>query len=223
MATIEEIFKTAENGTLTLEQFNENATKLNAKFADLSEGNYVSKRKYDDEIESLNGTIETLNGTIATRDTDLKDLQGKLEDAGNDATKIASLTADFDKLQNKYTQETNAYKEQLKTQAYEFAVKEFANNQKFSSIAAKRDFTRQMIDAHLKLDGDKILGASDFMDKYSKDNPDALPVSTDDDSAPNPETLPQFVASTGNPTTPDTANAFLNAFHFTGVRPIPTE
>ena len=40
---IKEIFDKAENGTLTFEQFEALAKDNKAKFADLSEGNYVSK------------------------------------------------------------------------------------------------------------------------------------------------------------------------------------
>jgi hypothetical protein len=40
---IKEIFDKAENGTLTFEQFEEISKQSNVKFADLSEGKYVSK------------------------------------------------------------------------------------------------------------------------------------------------------------------------------------
>ena len=49
---IKEIFDKAENGTLTFEQFDSLAKEGNAKFADLSEGNYVSKSKYEDDLSS---------------------------------------------------------------------------------------------------------------------------------------------------------------------------
>ena len=45
--TIQEVFAKAENGTLTWEQFQ--TAMGGAKFVDLTEGNYVSKQKYDDE------------------------------------------------------------------------------------------------------------------------------------------------------------------------------
>ena len=50
---IKDIFENAENGTLTYEQFSDAVSKGGAKFVDLSEGNYVSKQKYEDELARL--------------------------------------------------------------------------------------------------------------------------------------------------------------------------
>ena len=85
---IKELFEKAENGTLTYEQFEAAAKAGNAKFTDLSEGNYVSKQKYENDLAVKGKEIETLNGTIATRDTDLAGLKQKLEAAGTDSEKI---------------------------------------------------------------------------------------------------------------------------------------
>ena len=94
---IKEVFAQAEDGTLTYEQFQKIVKEANAKFADLSEGEYVSKGKYDDELASLNAQIETLNGTIGTRDTDLEALKQQLAEAGTDAEKLSTLSNDFTK------------------------------------------------------------------------------------------------------------------------------
>lgn len=193
---IKEVFEQAEDGTLTYEQFQAIVKEANAKFADLSEGEYVSKGKYENELASLNSQIETLNGTIGTRDTDLEALKKQLEEAGTDMEKLAALSNDFTALQGKYDADVKSYKEQLKRQAYEFAVKDFANRQKFTSNAAKRDFIQSMISKGLKMDGDSILGAEDFKAAYSSDNADAFVV-----EAPEPEYVPEpprptFVEST---------------------------
>lgn len=192
---IKEVFAQAEDGTLTYEQFQKIVKEANAKFADLSEGEYVSKGKYDDELASLNAQIETLNGTIGTRDTDLEALKKQLEEAGTDAEKLTTLSTDLANLQGKYDADVKSYKEQLKRQAYEFAVKDFANKQKFTSNAAKRDFIGAMIAKGLKMEGDSILGAEDFKSAYSADNEDAFMI---DEPAPEPvaPTVPTFVQST---------------------------
>lgn len=193
---IKEVFEQAEDGTLTLEQFMEIAKKANAKFADLGEGEYVSKGKYETELASLNAQIENLNGTLGTRDTDLEALKQQLEAAGTDAEKLSTLSNDFTTLQSKYDADVKAFKEQLKKQAYEFAVKDFANKQKFTSNAAKRDFMQSMLAKGLKMEGDNILGAEDFKTAYSIDNADAFVV---DNPEPvnEPEPLrPTFVEST---------------------------
>lgn len=192
---IKEVFEQAEDGTLTYEQFQKIVKEANAKFADLSEGEYVSKGKYEDELASLNAQIETLNGTIGTRDTDLEALKKQLEEAGTDAEKLTALSNDFATLQGKYDADIKSYKEQLKRQAYDFAVKNFSNGLKFSSKAAQREFERAMKEANLKMDGDSILGAEDFRVKYAESNEDSFVVDAPIEQEPEPY-IPQFVAST---------------------------
>lgn len=226
---IKELFEKAENGTLTYEQFEAAAKAGNAKFADLNEGNYVSKNKYESDLKAKDTHIETLNGTITTRDTDLADLKTKLEAAGADADKLATLTNDFTALQNKYTEDTKSYQEKLDKQAYDFAVREHANTKKFTSEAAKREYIRSMSAENLKLKDDVIIGAEDFDKLYTEKNADSFVVEDPNNNPPTPAPnngapLPTFVAPTpgGNPA-PDESNAFVEAMHFTGVRPIPKE
>lgn len=216
---IKELFEKAENGTLTYEQFEQLANAGNAKFADLSEGAYVSKHKYDADLAGKLKEIENLNGAISTRDNDLAGLQEKLKAAGTDATKLEELNGQLATLQNTYNEATKKYEEQLEKQAYEFAVKEFAGTKKFSSQAAKRDFIQSMIADNLKFKDGKILGAEDFVKSYTENNEDAF-ITEDDEFFKTP--LPEFVKSTpGGQPAPVESNAFADAFHFTGVRPIP--
>lgn len=231
---IKEVFEGAENGTLTYEQFEALAKENGAKFTDLSDGKYVSKSKYDSdlkakdsEIESINSQITNLNDTIATRDTDLADLQKKLEDAGNDATKLAELSEQFAGLQTKYDNDVKEYQKKMVQQSYEFAVKEFANTKKFTSQAAKRDFTQAMINKNLQFEDGKLIGGEDFVNIYSQDNADAFvvdkpkeePKAEPPKEEPKPTAkvdVPTFVASAQGANTTDSDTGFH--FNFTGVR-----
>ena len=220
---IKELFDKAENGTLTYEQFSELAKTGNAKFVDLSEGAYVSKNKFDAELEAKTKEIETLTGTISTRDTDLDTLKKQLEAAGADTSKLNELTTKFNELQGKYDADSKAYKKQLQEQAYEFAVREFANTKSFSSQAAKRDFVQSMIAKQLKMENNSILGAEDFVNAYTENNKDAFIEEIDIDEYTQDDNTPQFVGST--PGAEDTHSAdptggFLNAMHFTPIRPM---
>lgn len=214
---IKEIFDKAENGTLTYQQFLAAVQAANANFADLSEGNYVSKQRYEDELKQRDTRITTLSETIKTRDTDLATLQNTLKDAGDiEALKTASI--DLDKLQKKYDKEMKEYQTQLAKQAYEFAVKDFANSKKFTSNAAKRDFVNSMIAKNLTIENGVIMGAEDFTNAYAKDNSDAFMTETQQS-----EPKPTFVAPTGNQTTPQTEDptgGFASAFNFTPLMPI---
>lgn len=195
---IKDIFDKAENGTLTLEQFEAFAKDNGAKFTDLSEGKYVSKSKYDDDIGAKDTSITQLNDTIAQREKDLGDLQTKLKDAGTDSSKLAELQTSFDSLQTKYTADMEAYKQQLADQKYEFAVKEYANGKEFTSQAAKRDFVRSLLSEKLKMKDDAIIGADDFAKVYADENADAFVTKTEPQPAPQNNNVdkPQFVSST---------------------------
>ena len=192
--TVKELFDKAENGVLTWEQFQ--AAMGEAKFVDLTEGNYVSKQKYDNELAQRDTRITDLSNTISTRDTDLATLQQKLKDAG-DLEALQQASKDLADLQKRYDKETKDYQAQLTKQAYEFAVKEFANSKNFSSKAAKRDFTQAMLAKNLQFEDGRIIGAEDFVQMYAKDNDDAFVKQTD-----SKQPKPQFVQGTGDPTPP---------------------
>lgn len=52
---MEELFKSifGDNESIDLKTFNDRLTKNGAKIVDISKGDYVSKKKYDDEVNSL--------------------------------------------------------------------------------------------------------------------------------------------------------------------------
>lgn len=182
---------TSENGALTLEEFEQFAKEAKAKFTDLSEGNYVSRQKYEDDLAKKDTEISSLNDTIATRNTDLDELKTQLSNAGNDVDKLEELTQSLTALQSKYDADTAALQTKLSAQAYEFAVRDFAGKQKFSSEAARRDFTHSLIGKKLPMEGNSIIGADDYLKAYAKTNADAF---VQKEATPKPAD-PQFVSS----------------------------
>lgn len=202
-------------GALTWEQFSEAVTGKGFKLADLSKGNYVSKKKFDDEIKTRETQIEDLNTQIATRDSDIENLKKDIETGGHDnEAKISELTTKLTDLQNQYETAKNDYNTKLSKQAYEFAVRDFANSQKFTSTAAKRDFEREMISAGLTMNENSIIGANDFVASYKEKNSDAFVV---EEPTPTPEPKPTFVQPT--PPTPNPSdNPFDAVFQFNGVK-----
>ena len=173
---IEDIFNGAEDGTLTLEQFQAAAKEKGANFVDLSGGDYIGIRKHNSEIEAKDNQISTLNDTLSERDKDLASLQEQLKDAGNDAEKLSTVSGELTALQNKYEQDTKAFQNQLAQQAREFAIKEYAGTKNFTSSAAKRDYIETMKKTDsVKLDKNgELKGVSDFDSDYTKDNADAF-------------------------------------------------
>lgn len=212
---VKDLFGKSEDGTLTYEQFKQFASEAKAKFVDLSEGGYVSKDKYTDDLAAKDLQITTLNEGIQKRDTDLADLTAKLTSAGNDVEKLNQVSTDLTNLQNKYQEDINKYQSQLAAQAYEFAVKDFANAQNFTSNAAKRDFINSMVGKKLTMSEGKIMGADDFVAEYAQNNADAFVVASPEPS-PEGEPKPQFVNKT--PGLNDGNNSNVFSFNFTGVR-----
>lgn len=213
--TIKELFG---EGSLNYEEFEKAMKEKGAKFVDLSEGGYVSKDKYENEVSSKDNQINQLNETIKARDKDLKNLNTQLQDAGADAEKLTELQTQIGNLQTQYKQDTDNYKAQLSKQAYEFAVKEFAGSKKFTSNAAKRDFINSMIGKELKMENGKILGAEDFVTAYSTDNADAFVVENTNPTPTVETPKPTFSQSvnTQQPQNINNENPF--GFHFSNVR-----
>lgn len=227
--TLKELLEEAinEDGTLTIEGIEAAAKANNVKFADLNEGKYVSKHKYDDDIKAKDTEINGLNETLKSRDTDLTDLQSKLAEAGTDAEKLSALSTNLSTLQTKYDEDTKALQEQLSNQAREFAIREYAGTKQFSSAAARRDYISTMKKSDLiKLDKNgELKGLTDFDEDYSKENQDAFISEEDygvDDYSPD-DSLPMFVNSTQGTydSNPDPTGGFAESFHFTPVRPMP--
>lgn len=204
---VKELFSKAENGTLTYDQFSELATKSNAKFVDLSIGNYVSKQKFDDELAKRDTTIKDLNANISTRDKDLNELKEQLKQAGENGNKVDDLTTKLSDLQKQYDKEKQSLETKLNDQAYEFAAREYANSQKFTSKAAKRDFVTAMVNKKLTFENGKIIGADDFKTTYASENEDAF-------VQPEDKKTPKFVEKTDGKLEPPKESLF----HFAGVR-----
>ena len=120
-----------ESGAITWEQFKAGVEKAGYKIADLSTGNYVAKKKYEDELKAKDDTISELNTQISTRDNDLAAIKNDLEKAKNSGadsqTTIDTLNTQLSALQGEYDKAKSDYEAKLAGQQYEFAVTEFAN------------------------------------------------------------------------------------------------
>lgn len=212
MDFLKELFGDA---ALTFEQLQAKVAEKGLKLADLSTGNYVDKKKYDDAVETRETQITELKGQITTRDKDLSALKKQIESGDADSqTKLTELTEKLTKLQGDYNTAKKDYETKLSTQAYEFAVKEYAGGLKFTSEAAKRDFESQLIAKGLKLEDKKIIGADDFMKTYKEANAKAF--EEEKDESDNKGSLPTFIqppAPGAQGSAPET-NPFLAAYGF---------
>ena len=210
MEFLKNLFK--DNEALTYEQLAQKAAEAKINAVNIADGSYVSRAKFDDNVNTLKQQVTDLQGQIAQRNTDMTDLQTKLTAAQTDAGKLTEAQANLAKLQKKYDDDAKAWNAKNQKMAYEYAVKERANQINFSSAAAKRDFIREAISKDFKVDGETLLGYEDFRAKYEAENPGAIVVQKDPDSD---KKKPQIVPPAGNNTPPEKE---LFNFHFNGVR-----
>lgn len=187
------------------------------RFADLSEGGYVSVDRHNAQVNNLTQQVQDLTGQIGQRDADITDLKDKLTAAQTDASKLPEVQTQLNNLQNKYQQEQGTWNDKIAKQRKEFMVREQANTLTFSSPAAKRDFISQAQAKNFQVDGETLVGYTDFLTKYKEENPGAL---VDQQPADPDGGKPQIVLPK-NPKPEDNKSAF--AFAFNGVRPKPSD
>lgn len=113
---------------LTLEQFLE-ATK-GMKLVDLSDGAYVAKGKYNDDIGKVNGELNTAKQTIANLQTRVADL----EKAGGDVKALQ--------------EEIQRYKdaEEQRQKDADAAKAEKAHRDRFAAVQGDKQFAHEMIE-----------------------------------------------------------------------------
>lgn len=188
------------------------------RFADLSEGGYVSVDRFNSQVNGLTQQMNDLTGQITQRDADITDLQGKLTAAQGDASKLTEVQTQLGNLQTKYQQDQQEWDAKVVKQRKEFLVREQANGLNFTSAAAKRDFISQAQGKDFQLDGDTLIGYVDFLTKYKAENPGALVDQAPADPPSNPK--PQIVLPNAPKPTGDKA---MFGFNFHGVRPKPSD
>jgi outer membrane murein-binding lipoprotein Lpp len=194
------------------------------RFADLSEGGYISTDKYNSQVNALTQQVNDLRGQITQRDSDMKKLNEQLTAAQSDAGKLTDAQKALSDLQTKYSEDQKAWEAKNQRQAYEFMIREKANGHKFSSNAARRDFISQAISKDLKVDGENLIGYGDFLKVYMEENPGAIVVEENKDDAPAPNSgnkPPQIVLP--NAQQQGAAGQSPFNFNFNGVRAKPTE
>ena len=159
---------------LTYDQLAAKVAEGKLNVVNIADGSYVSRNKFDDTVNGLKSQVTDLQGQIAQRDTDLAGLNEQLTAAQADAGQLAEAQKQLSALQSKYDKDSKAWEAKNAQQAYEYAVRNKANELKFTSAAAKKDFIREAIAQGFKQDGDTLMGYTDFVQKYQENDPGAF-------------------------------------------------
>lgn len=131
------------------------------RFADLSEGGYVSKEKYLSEktrADGLEGQLKDANATIESY-------------KGMD---IDGIKKSADEWKTKYETETANLQEQMKQQTYDYEAERYLSKYKFSSELAKKAALAEFREKKFQLQDGSFLGADDFMKQMKEANPTAF-------------------------------------------------
>lgn len=200
MEFLKSLFKNGE--ALTYEQLVEKAQEAKINAVNLASGDYVSRSKFDDRVNSLTQQVTDLQGQVSQRDNDLASLNTQLTAAQADAGKLSEVQTTLTGLQAQYDSERQQWEQRNAQQAYEFMVRERANGLKFSSTAAKKEFIREAIKMGFKVDGENLLGYTDFVSKYQADDPGAFVTEAPKDPEPPKQDPPTIVLPKGGSSAP---------------------
>lgn len=167
----------------------------------------------------LNEQIKTLQGQLTQRDTDMAALKEQLTTAQTDAGKLADVTQKMTDLQTKYDTDTKNYQQQLKDQAFGFALDKKASALKFTSNAARKQFMADVRAKGLTMEGENILGLDDYIKEYQKADPGIF---APEDPGQGGSNVPpgNIVAPKGGD--PAGGQQLFN-FGFTPIRPMPKQ
>ena len=171
------LFGTNEDGTqkaLTFDQFTAALNEAkDISLVNLKDGGYVSKDKLDAKITELNGVQQQLTDANAKIQS-YKDM---------DIDGIKQSVADWE---TKYNTDTAALQQKLSDQETEFAAKSYLNGFKFANDLVRDQIYSKFMEKKFTRDGEKFLGADDFM----KEMQDKYPTAFVSDPAPAEPTDP---------------------------------
>lgn len=146
-----------EAGALTFEQFVEAVTKAGIKLANLADGGYVDKQKLEDkvaEIRAMKVQLEDANKAIeASKELDVEGIKKQADE---------------------WKQKFEQAQEDAKKATYAMQVRAVVEKENFSSAAAKKAFLADLLAKELSIEGETLLGYTDFKKAYTETDPTAF-------------------------------------------------
>ena len=178
------IFGTNEDGTQKAVTFDQFVAALNeskdVSLVNLKDGGYVSKEKFDAKDTELKGVQKQLTDANATIQS-YKDMD------------IEGIKQSVQSWETKYNTDTQQLKDQLAAQEAEFAAKTYLGGFKYANDLVKDQIYSKFMEKKFAREGDKFLGADDFMAEMKKLYPTAFVDDTppaDPPANPNPPAPP---------------------------------
>lgn len=128
------------------------------------------------DLEKTKSATEKTNQELEKIKSELEAKEQLINDANAEIEKFKSMDIDgikqsADEWKNKYEADTKTLKEQLAQNDYNFAVKEFVGQYKFTNDFVKDAFIENFKKQELKLNEGKFLGADDYVKNFMEKNP----------------------------------------------------
>lgn len=163
------------------------------RYADLSEGNYVSKEKYTNLQTEANGyktQLSDANKEIKSyKDMDIDGIKQKVTD-----------------WETKYNTDMAALNQQIATQKKAFAAEKYLDGQKIKSPLAKKSILSEFMKQDFELQEDGTFkGAEEYMKKVREQYPDDF---ESDESEQPPRSFVRTTRSNNRPTVSSDVEAY---------------
>ena len=177
-----------EGGAITFDQFVAALeSHKEVKLANLADGGYVAKDKFDAKVTELSGVKEQLTAANATIQS-YKDM---------DIDGIKKSAAEW---QQKYETDTKSLKEKLDAQATEFAARTYLSGYQYTDDLVKDAiYDKFMAKGFKRSEDGKFEGADSWMEEMKKNYPGSFAAS---DPAADPAGTPPVGSGTPAPNSP---------------------
>lgn len=160
-----------------------------------------STEKTIQEVEKLKLELQTKEQLVNDANAEIEKYKGM---------DIEGIKQSAEEYKAKYETDKAAFEKQLADKDYEFAVKEFTGQHKFTNDFVKNSFIEDFKKQGLKLDNGKFLGADDYIKGFDEKYPGVFVK-----EAPPSDPIPEIVKPTGGTQPTDTG---MFNFGFTPVR-----
>lgn len=184
------LFGKKEDGTpvaLTLDEFIAKLGEAKGiQLVNLKDGGYVAKDKLDSKITELAGVQQQLTeANAAIQSYKDMDIDGIKQSAANWETK--------------YNADTAALQQKLADQENEFAARTYLGGYKYANELVREQIFSKFMEKKFAREGDKFLGADDFMKEMQTKYPSAFeaePKPADPPADPSKPGTPYYAPST---------------------------
>lgn len=129
------------------------------RYADLSEGNYVSREKYV--------SLETKSNGLQTQLNDVNNTIKSYKDMDIDRIKQSA-----ENWETKYNEDTQKLQSQLDSQERTFAAERYLDGQKIKSPLSRKTILNEFLAQNMEFKDGKFTGADEYMKKVKEQYPD---------------------------------------------------